>query len=88
LSRSCASSFSPRARPPQGRTVLGILGILAAMRGCGWLRVPAGGRGFAASLAAACANAKWGDGVVVQLAATLGRLYPGIRRFTRRNLFE
>ena len=34
------------------------------------------------------ASAEWGDGVVDDLAATLAREYPGIRGFTRRNLFR
>lgn len=34
------------------------------------------------------ATAEWGDGVVEELAAELGRRYPGQRGFTRRNLFR
>ena len=33
-------------------------------------------------------SAEWGDGVVDQLAATLARRYPGMRGYTRRNLFR
>jgi predicted nuclease of restriction endonuclease-like (RecB) superfamily len=33
-------------------------------------------------------KAEWGDGVVDELAATLARRYPGLRGFTRRNLFR
>ncbi|MBK8411848.1 MAG: DUF1016 family protein [Sandaracinaceae bacterium] len=33
-------------------------------------------------------NAEWGDGVVDELAATLAHRYPGLRGFTRRNLFR
>ena len=33
-------------------------------------------------------KAEWGDGVVDELAATLGRRYPGMRGYTRRNLFR
>ncbi|RII26101.1 MAG: DUF1016 domain-containing protein [Geobacter sp.] len=33
-------------------------------------------------------NAEWGDGVVEQLAAYLARTQPGLRGFTRRNLFR
>jgi predicted nuclease of restriction endonuclease-like (RecB) superfamily len=33
-------------------------------------------------------KAEWGDGVVDELAATLARRYPGIRGYTRRNLFR
>jgi predicted nuclease of restriction endonuclease-like (RecB) superfamily len=32
--------------------------------------------------------AEWGDGVVDELAATIGRRYPGMRGFTRPNLFR
>jgi hypothetical protein len=34
------------------------------------------------------ASAEWGDGVVDELAADLPRLYPGVRGYTRRNLFR
>jgi len=34
------------------------------------------------------ASAEWGDGVIEQLAADLARRYPGIRGYTRRNLFR
>lgn len=34
------------------------------------------------------ARAEWGDGVVEELAATIARAYPGLRGFTRRNLFR
>lgn len=34
------------------------------------------------------ASAEWGDGVVDELAATLARRFPGLRGFTRRNLFR
>lgn len=34
------------------------------------------------------ATAEWGDGVVVDLVATLARRYPGLRGFTRSNLFR
>jgi len=34
------------------------------------------------------ASAEWGDGVVDELAATIARLYPGMRGYTRRNLFR
>jgi predicted nuclease of restriction endonuclease-like (RecB) superfamily len=34
------------------------------------------------------ASAEWGDGVVDELAATLARRYPGLRGYTRRNLFR
>jgi predicted nuclease of restriction endonuclease-like (RecB) superfamily len=34
------------------------------------------------------ANAEWGAGVVDELAATLARRYPGLRGFTRPNLFR
>jgi predicted nuclease of restriction endonuclease-like (RecB) superfamily len=34
------------------------------------------------------ATAEWGDGVVDELAATLARRYPGMRGYTRRNLFR
>jgi predicted nuclease of restriction endonuclease-like (RecB) superfamily len=34
------------------------------------------------------ATAEWGDGVVVQLAAAIARVHPGMRGFTRRNLFR
>lgn len=34
------------------------------------------------------AAAEWGDGVVPQLAAHLARTQPGLRGFTRRNLFR
>ncbi len=33
-------------------------------------------------------KAEWGDGVVDELAATLARRYPGMRGYTRRNLFR
>lgn len=33
-------------------------------------------------------NAEWGDGVVDQLAAYIARTQPGLRGFTRRNLFR
>jgi predicted nuclease of restriction endonuclease-like (RecB) superfamily len=33
-------------------------------------------------------NAEWGDGVVEQLAAYIARTQPGLRGFTRRNLFR
>lgn len=33
-------------------------------------------------------KAEWGDGVVDQLAAALARRYPGLRGYTRRNLFR
>lgn len=33
-------------------------------------------------------KAEWGDGVVDELAATLARHYPGMRGYTRRNLFR
>ncbi len=33
-------------------------------------------------------SAEWGDGVVDELAATIAREYPGMRGFTRRNLFR
>jgi predicted nuclease of restriction endonuclease-like (RecB) superfamily len=33
-------------------------------------------------------SAEWGDGVVDELAATLARRYPGMRGYTRRNLFR
>ena len=33
-------------------------------------------------------SAEWGDGVVDELAVSLGRRFPGIRGFTRRNLFR
>jgi predicted nuclease of restriction endonuclease-like (RecB) superfamily len=33
-------------------------------------------------------SAEWGDGVVEELAALLARRYPGLRGFTRRNLFR
>lgn len=33
-------------------------------------------------------TAEWGDGVVDELAAALARRYPGIRGYTRRNLFR
>jgi len=33
-------------------------------------------------------KAEWGDGVVDELAVTLARRYPGIRGYTRRNLFR
>jgi predicted nuclease of restriction endonuclease-like (RecB) superfamily len=34
------------------------------------------------------ASAEWGDGVVDELAATIARHYPGMRGYTRRNLFR
>jgi hypothetical protein len=34
------------------------------------------------------ASAEWGDGVVEELAADLARLYPGVRGYTRPNLFR
>lgn len=34
------------------------------------------------------ASADWGDGVVKELAADLARLYPGVRGYTRPNLFR
>jgi predicted nuclease of restriction endonuclease-like (RecB) superfamily len=34
------------------------------------------------------ATAEWGDGVVEELAAALARRYPGVRGYTRRNLFR
>lgn len=34
------------------------------------------------------ASAEWGDGVVDELAATIGREYPGLRGYTRPNLFR
>jgi predicted nuclease of restriction endonuclease-like (RecB) superfamily len=34
------------------------------------------------------ANAEWGDGVVEELAADLARRYPGVRGYTRPNLFR
>lgn len=34
------------------------------------------------------ANAEWGDGVVEELAASLARRFPGLRGFTRPNLFR
>jgi len=34
------------------------------------------------------ASAQWGDGVVDALAATIAREYPGMRGYTRRNLFR
>ncbi len=34
------------------------------------------------------ASAEWGDGVVDELAASLARRFPGLRGFTRRNLFR
>jgi hypothetical protein len=34
------------------------------------------------------ASAEWGDGVVEDLAADLARRYPGVRGYTRRNLFR
>lgn len=34
------------------------------------------------------ATAEWGDGVVEELAASLARRFPGLRGFTRRNLFR
>ena len=34
------------------------------------------------------AQAEWGDGVVTQLAAHLARVQPGLRGFTRSNLFR
>lgn len=34
------------------------------------------------------ASAAWGDGVVDELAATIAREYPGMRGFTRPNLFR
>lgn len=33
-------------------------------------------------------QAEWGDGVVAQLADYLARTQPGLRGFTRRNLFR
>ncbi len=33
-------------------------------------------------------TAEWGDGVVDELAATIAREYPGMRGYTRRNLFR
>nr|WP_231512021.1 DUF1016 N-terminal domain-containing protein [Chondromyces apiculatus] len=34
------------------------------------------------------ANAEWGDGVVEELATSLARRFPGLRGFTRPNLFR
>lgn len=34
------------------------------------------------------ASAEWGDGVVEELATALSRRYPGLRGFTRPNLFR
>src|SRR5882724_9135033 len=34
------------------------------------------------------ASAEWGDAVVDELAATIARHYPGMRGYTRRNLFR
>ena len=34
------------------------------------------------------ASAEWGDGVVDELAAAIAREYPGMRGYTRRNLFR
>jgi hypothetical protein len=34
------------------------------------------------------AAAEWGDGVVTQLAAHIAQTQPGLRGFTRRNLFR
>jgi len=34
------------------------------------------------------ASAEWGDGVVDELAATIANRYPGMRGYTRRNLFR
>jgi len=34
------------------------------------------------------ASAEWGDGVVDELASTIARRYPGMRGYTRRNLFR
>jgi hypothetical protein len=33
-------------------------------------------------------SAEWGDGVVDELATTIARQYPGMRGYTRRNLFR
>jgi len=34
------------------------------------------------------ASAEWGDGVVEELAAAIARQYPGMRGYTRPNLFR
>jgi hypothetical protein len=34
------------------------------------------------------ASAEWGDGVVEELAVAIAREYPGLRGYTRRNLFR
>jgi len=39
-------------------------------------------------ISAKIANAEWGDSVVDELAAALSRRYPGLRGFTRPNLFR
>ena len=39
-------------------------------------------------ISAKIATAEWGDGVVNELADTLARRYPGMRGYTRRNLFR
>jgi len=41
-----------------------------------------------AYISAKIASAEWGDGVVAELAAALARSYPGVRGYTRRNLFR
>jgi predicted nuclease of restriction endonuclease-like (RecB) superfamily len=39
-------------------------------------------------ISAKIASAEWGDGVVEELAATIAREYPGMRGYTRPNLFR
>lgn len=45
-------------------------------------------RAMAAVLAASVAASRWGDAVVDDLATAIAQRYPGLRGYTRRNLFR
>ncbi len=87
---------APPRRPSTARATTGrfdeVLALIEAARGRAYQAVNSELVGLYWQLGEYISNkiasAEWGDGVVDELAATLAREYPGMRGYTRRNLFR
>ncbi len=83
---------SRRSKSPAARKFDEVLGLIEAARHRAYQAVNTELVGLYWKLgeyiSKKIASAEWGDGVVDELAATIGRQYPGLRGYTRPNLFR
>ncbi|KAB2870613.1 MAG: DUF1016 domain-containing protein, partial [Burkholderiaceae bacterium] len=90
--RASAKPVVPAVRPDRDDSFDAIVGLIDAARQRAYQSVNTAlidlywqiGEHISRKIAAA----EWGDGVVEQLAAHIARTHPGLRGFTRPNLFR